>query len=116
MTPLILVFAGVFQTAPAEPVRAELCLAHVNVMIAEAVRETGRVAGPSWFIRDWWEERTPASGEAGTLTPEQRAALERTLAERKTQDRARHDSELGSCVDEAIGAGAVPGMARVSPG
>lgn len=114
MTPLILLLATL-QTAPAEPVRAELCLAHMNVMIADAMRESGRVAGPSWFIRDWWQERTPEPGAPGALTPEQRTALEQAVVERKARDPEGHGAELGSCVDEAIDAGAVPGMARVSP-
>ncbi len=114
MTPLLLLIATL-QTAPAEPSRAELCLAHANVMIADAMRESGRVAGPSWFIRGWWEERVPEAGKPGALTPEQRTALEQAITERKERDPQGHGVELGSCVDEAIDAGAVPGMARVAP-
>lgn len=98
------------HASPSEPVRAEVCLAHMNVMIADAMRETGRVAGPSWFIRDWWEARLPEAGTRDALTPEQRTALEQTLTERKARDPQRHDAERGSCLDEAIDAGAVPGM------
>lgn len=98
------------QAPPSQPVRAELCLAHMNLMIADAVRETGLVAGPSWFIRDWWEARVPEAGTRDALTREQRAALEQTLVERKGRDPERHNAERGSCVDEAIDAGAVPGM------
>jgi len=107
MTPLILMLATL-QTAPAEPVRAELCLAHVNVMIADAMRESGRVAGPSWFIRDWWEERTPESDQPGGLTAEQRQALEASMSERKARDPVAYDAELQACVDEAIEGGALP--------
>ena len=91
-----------------QPARAELCLAHVNAMIAEASRETGRVAGPSWFIRDWWTARLPEEGQAGALTAEQRARLELSMAERKAADPEAYRSELQSCVGEAIDGGALP--------
>lgn len=94
--------------AQPEPARAELCLAHVNAMIAEAMNETGRVAGPSWFIRDWWTERLPEPGTLGALTAEQRTALEASMPERKAADPERHQAELKSCVQEAIDGGAVP--------
>lgn len=94
--------------AEPEPARAELCLAHVNAMIAEASRETGRVAGPSWFIRDWWTARLPEDGTPGALSEEQRAALAASMADRKAADPERYQAELKSCVEEAIDAGAVP--------
>ena len=93
---------------PAPPVRAELCLAHVNAMIAQASRETGRVAGPSWFIRDWWSARLPEDGAPGALTAEQRTALELSLAERRTTEADDYQTELQSCADEAIDGGALP--------
>jgi hypothetical protein len=93
---------------PAVPPRAELCLAHVNAMIAEASRETGRVAGPSWFIRSWWSERLPEEGAPGALTAEQRTALELSIPERRTADPVTSREELQSCVDEAIEGGALP--------
>jgi hypothetical protein len=107
MITLALVLA-VQATPPAEPVRAELCLAHVNAMIAEAARETGRVAGPSWFVRDWWNARLPDDGEPGALTREQRTALELSMADRKAADPERYTAELRSCVSEAIDGGALP--------
>lgn len=115
MTPLILLFAATLQPSPNQPMRAEVCLAHINVMIADDMRESGRVAGPSWLIRDWWRERVPEDGQPGALTPEQRAGLEQAIVERKARDLQAHGVELGACVDEAIDAGAVPGMARVAP-
>lgn len=115
MTPLVLLFAAALQPSPAEPVRAEVCLAHINVMIADAMRESGRVAGPSWLIRDWWRERVPGDGQSGALAPEERTALEQAIIERRARDPEGHGVELGACVDEAIDAGAVPGMARVAP-
>ncbi|KQW82582.1 hypothetical protein [Brevundimonas sp. Root1279] len=94
--------------AEPEPARAELCRAHMNAMIAEAMKETGRVAGPSWFIRDWWTARLPEAGAPGALTAEQRAALEASMPARKAADPDKHRAELGSCVNEAMDAGAVP--------
>lgn len=91
-----------------QPARAELCLAHVNAMIAEASRETGRVAGPSWFIRDWWTARLPEDGAPGALTAEQRSRLELSMPERKAGDPEGYRAELQACVDEAIDGGALP--------
>jgi hypothetical protein len=105
---VVLAFVAALQVPPAEPGRPELCLAHVNVMIAEAMRETGRVAGPSWFIRDWWEARTSRPDDAGALTGEQRTALEASMAERKARDPDAWRAELQACVDEAIEGGALP--------
>ena len=96
------------SAADPQPPRAELCLAHVNALIAEAQRETGRVAGPSWFIRDWWTARLPEDGTPGALTAEQRTRLELSMAERKAADPDAYRAELGSCVDEAIEGGALP--------
>ena len=92
----------------AEPVRAEVCLAHVNVMIAEATRETGRVAGPSWLVRDWWRARLPRDGDAAALTAEQRLGLEASVETRRRGEPERYQAMLRSCVDEAIDGGAVP--------
>jgi len=91
-----------------EPPRAELCLAHVNAMIAEAARETGRVAGPSWFIRSWWSAKLPEDGTSEAWTEEQRARLELSMVKRKAADPDAYRAELQSCVDEAIDGGALP--------
>ena len=66
-----------------EPPRAELCLAHVEAMIAEAQRETGMVAGPSWFIRSWWTARLPEDDAPEAWSAEQRARLGLSMADRK---------------------------------
>ncbi len=92
---------------PAPP-RAELCLAHVEAMIAEAERETGRVAGPSWFIRSWWTARLPEDGAPEAWSPEQRTRLGLSMPERKAADPEAYRAELQSCVDEAIDGGALP--------
>jgi len=90
------------------PPRAELCLAHMDAMIAEASRETGRVAGPSWFIRSWWSARLPEEDTPGVMTEEQRKALEDSMPGRKAADPDAYRAELQSCVDEAIEGGALP--------
>ena len=94
--------------ADPELARAELCLAQVNAMIVEASRETGRVAGPSWFIRDWWTARLPKPGEPGALTEAQRTALVDAMPARQAADPDKYRAELRSCVVEAMDAGAVP--------
>ena len=105
MTILVLMLAA--GVAAEEPVRAELCLAHVNVMIAEAARETGRVAGPSWFIRDWWTAKLPEEG-AGALSAEQRQALFASVEASREAEPERYRAQLTSCTDEAIEGGALP--------
>lgn len=105
---LMLVLALVAGAPAEEPARAELCLAHINTMIAEASRETGRVAGPSWFIRDWWTARLPPEEDAKALPAEQQAALEASMPRRRDADPEAYRAELQSCVDEAIEGGALP--------
>ncbi len=90
------------------PARAELCLAHVNAMIAEASRETGMVAGPSWFIRSWWTARLPEEGTPEAFTEEQRQALDASMPGRKAADTDGYRAELQGCVNEAIEGGALP--------
>lgn len=91
-----------------QPPRAELCLAHMNAMIAESQRETGMVAGPSWFIRSWWTARLPDAGAAEALTEEQRQALDASMPGRKAADPDGYRAELQGCVGEAIRGGALP--------
>ncbi|MGZ9115145.1 MAG: hypothetical protein ACXW3K_11035, partial [Brevundimonas sp.] len=87
---------------------AERCLVHMNAMIAEAQRETGMVAGPSWFIRSWWTARLPEEGTPEALTEEQRHALDASMPGRKAADPDGYRAELQSCVNEAIEGGALP--------
>ncbi len=103
-----LIFAVVLTDHVAPPPRAELCLAHVNAMIAEAQRETGMVAGPSWFIRSWWTARLPEEGSSEALTGEQRAALDASMPGRKAADPDAYRVELQGCAAEAIQGGALP--------
>jgi hypothetical protein len=103
-----LLFALVLTDPAAPPPRAELCLAHVNALIAESQRETGMVAGPSWYIRSWWTARLPGEGSSEALTGEQRAALDASMPGRKAADPDAYRTELRACVAEAIEGGALP--------
>ena len=103
-----LLFALILTDPADPPPRAELCLAHVNALIAEASRETGRVAGPSWFIRSWWTARLPEEGAPEALTGEQRAALDASMPGRKAADPDAYRTELQGCAAEAIEGGALP--------
>lgn len=105
---MIAVVAALVLLTEPQPARAELCLAHINAMIAEEAEATGRVAGPSWFVRDWWTARLPEAGAAGALTAEQRTALEASMPARKAADPEAHRAELQACVTEAIDGGALP--------
>jgi len=106
---IVLAFAFLSQIPP-EPTRAELCHAHANAFIAEEARATGRVAGPSWFIRDWWSAQLPETDAPGALTAEQRRDLEASMPARETADPDAFRAEQSRCVTEAIEGGAVPGM------
>ena len=101
---LLLMLAAAAEVTPA-PTREEICYARSMILIEDAMAETGRVAGPSWFIRDWWDER---------LTDDQRddarqAAVKAQVRERMGDDAEAAEAEGQGCVDEAIKAGAVPG-------
>ena len=90
--------------AAPEPSRADICLARMEGMIEEAAAATGNVAGPSWFIRDWWEaRRAEAGGERGDAW-----TVVRQTIDVRAMDEAARAAELQSCVDEAIAAGALP--------
>ncbi|MDP3803840.1 hypothetical protein [Brevundimonas sp.] len=108
-----MIVAALFLTValaaePEPPPRTELCLAHMDAMIAEAQRETGMVAGPSWFIRSWWAARLPEVGMPATWSEEQRRALGVSMPERKAADPDGYRAELQACVAEAIDGGALP--------
>ena len=84
------------------------CRAHMELMIEDAARDGGRVAGPTWFIRDWWEIRAE---EAGASDDEaERAAARIALGAKSTAEPERFAAERSACIDTAIEAGAVPGM------
>ena len=86
------------------PTRADICQARIEGMIEEAAAATGNVAGPTWFIRDWWEaRRTEAGGERDDAW-----MVVRETIDARAMDEAARTAELQSCVDEAIAAGALP--------
>lgn len=109
---ITLLFAlATFQAPPVEvpelkpvPARAEVCYAHVEALIADAMAETGRVAGPSWFVRDWWGQRLDETQD----TDERLATVRVWLAARRTVDAVAYDAERHACIQQAIEAGAVP--------
>ena len=96
--------------AGAKVARAEVCLIQIESLIVEASQETGRVAGPSWFIRDWWIARLPEPGQPGALGEAARRQAVADAPARKEADPEAFAAERRSCVSEAIDAGAVPGM------
>jgi len=96
--------------AAAKAARAETCLVQIESLIVEASQETGRVAGPSWFIRDWWVARLPEAGQPGALSEAARRQAVADAPARKEADPQAFAEERRSCITEAIDAGAVPGM------
>jgi len=90
--------------------RAELCVAHVEAFIAESERESGRVPGPSWFIRSWWIDKRDEAGEPDAAATARRKALAESVAAREKAEPEVYRAERSACIEEAINAGAVPGM------
>lgn len=104
---IALVLIATAATA-SKPSRDEVCLARVEALIIEASRETGRVAGPSWFVRDWWKARADAAPKP--LSREQRDALVRQVEAEATTTPEAAAAARSSCVHQAMDAGAVPGF------
>ena len=96
--------------AASKAARAEACLVQIESLIVEASQETGRVAGPSWFIRDWWIARLAEPGQPGALSEAARRQAVADAPARKEADPQAFAAERRSCINEAIDAGAVPGM------
>ena len=88
---------------------AQRCRAHMELFIEDVARESAHIAGPTWFIRDWWTMRAIEAG-----SPEDDDAivegLKQELAALRVEHSDRFDAGRQSCVDTAIEAGAVPGM------
>ena len=89
--------------------QAQTCRAHMELFIAQSMREAGRVPGPSWFIRDWWIDRAI---DAGSPEDDDEIIARRVeeLRSLEATDPARFRAGRSDCVDTAIAAGAVPGM------
>jgi hypothetical protein len=86
---------------------AQTCRAHMALFIAESAHDSGRVPGPSWFIRDWWVDRAIDAG-----APEDDdaiiAARVEELRQLKTTAPDAFQRGRSACVQEAMAAGAVP--------
>ncbi len=89
--------------------QAQMCRAHMEVFIEDVAGESAHVAGPTWFIRDWW---TLKAIEAGSPEADDAIidALKRDLATLRAEHSEQFDAGRQGCVDTAIEAGAVPGM------
>lgn len=83
------------------------CIVQVDAFIARIASE-GPVAGPTWQIRDWWDERSWDIDET-RLERELREERDRANELARTNPSAA-DAMQGSCVREAIEKGAVPGL------
>ena len=89
--------------------QAQTCRAHMELFIEDVARESEHVAGPTWFIRDWW---TLKAIEAGA--PDDDGAALKALKSNLEQLRAEAPENFAAgrqaCVDTAINGGAGPGM------
>jgi len=89
---------------PSDMQRAEICYAHVMLLIIEAAKDGGRVAGPSWFVRDWWNEKlNPAQ-----LKDQRLAAVQAAVERRRLEDAEFFAAERRTCIQDAIDGGALP--------
>ena len=89
--------------------QAQTCRAHMELLIEDVAREGGHVAGPTWFIRDWWDRQ---GEDAGAPDDEGEAVglIKTGLTQMRAEEPERFDAGRQDCVDTAIEAGAVPGM------
>jgi hypothetical protein len=89
--------------------QAQTCRAHMELFIEDVARESDHVAGPTWFIRDWWDRQAEAAGAPDD--DGQAAGLIKTgLTLMRAGEPERFDAERQDCIDTAIDGGAVPGM------
>ena len=96
ITTLLLVLAIEGLEPPAS--RAEICHARINAFIADQMNTTGRVAGPSWFIRDWWAGRLTEGLESDEA---RQAAVTASLAQRQTSEPELVRNETSDCIEDA---------------
>lgn len=89
--------------------QARTCQAHMEIMIQEAARDGGPVAGPTWFIRDWWRLKAIEAG-APEDDETELAAATAVLGVMSVTEPKQFSARRQACVDIAIEAGAVPGM------
>lgn len=106
-----MILSALLALTAADPTleEAQTCRAHMELFIEDVARENEHVAGPTWFIRDWWTRKAIEAG-----SPEDDDAivdgLKRDLTTLRAEHSDRFDAGRRSCVDTAIEAGAVPGM------
>lgn len=95
----------------AEPTleQAQTCRAHMELLIEDVAREGAHVAGPTWFIRSWWDRKGEAAG-APDDEGEAVALVKADLSRLRTENPDGFKAGRQECVDTAIDAGAVPGM------
>jgi hypothetical protein len=108
---LLMILFLTLGLAVADPTleQARACQAHMEIMIEDTARDGGPVAGPTWFISDWW---TRKAAEAGAPDDDGAALTGVTigLGAMSTAEPEQFRAERQACVDTAIEAGAVPGM------
>ena len=106
-----MILSALFALAAADPTleQAQTCRAHMELFIEDVARESEHVAGPTWFIRDWW---TLKAIEAGSPEDDDAiiAGLVEGLRTLRVETPERFDAERQDCIDTAIDGGAVPGM------
>jgi len=106
-----MILSALLALTAADPTleQAQACRAHMELFIKDVARESEHVAGPTWFIRDWW---TLKAIEAGA--PDDDGATLKALKSNLEQVRAETPENFAAgrqaCIDKAIEAGAVPGM------
>ena len=89
--------------------QTQACRAHMELFIEDVARESDHVAGPTWFIRDWWDRKAEEAGapdDDGQVI----GLIKTGLTLMRAEEPERFDAERGDCIDTAIEAGAVPGM------
>lgn len=106
---IVAILLSVLDPAALTPPQIQACRAHMDLFIEDAAREGGPVAGPTWFIRDWWDQQAAAAEAPGD--DEGAIDLIKTdLALMRAEEPERFEAGRQDCVDTAIDAGAVPGM------
>lgn len=93
----------------AEPTleEAQTCRAHVELLMEDVAKEGGHIAGPTWFIRSWWDRKGEAAGapeDDGEAVALVKAGLERL----RTAEPERFRTGRQTCINTAIDGGALP--------
>lgn len=89
--------------------QAQTCRAHMELFVEDVARESEQVAGPTWFIRDWWDRQAADAGapdDDGQIV----GLIKTGLTLMRAEEPERFDAERQDCIDTAIAGGAVPGM------